>query len=431
MTHNKKNNDSLFIKNALFIDPLTFEQTRTHIKVEQGPNGKIEFTSTIPDDAQNIIDAQNNIVTRSFVIGHHHIYSALAVGIPLPKKIPTNFYETLKYVWWTLDKSLTHQMIEASALTTAIYAAKAGATFIIDHHASPNAISGSLQIIANALDRAGLGHLLCYEISDRDGLDKAAEGLDETDDYLTNHQGLVGLHASFTVSDQTMKKAADLVVKHGSGIHIHVAEDKVDEDLCTIKHNQRVIERLHHFGMLNSSKSIIAHAIHINEQERQILNNSNAWIVQNPESNLNNKVGFFSSHLLNPDKIMLGTDGMHSDMIQSAHFAYFAGLPFEPQDLYTIYRRLRNNHTYLEQNNFTGDSENNLIILDYQPRTPITKDNFLGHFFFALSSSHIRDVISQGKLIVRNRQMTTIDEEAATKFAHEQAKILWEKMQKI
>ncbi len=430
MTHNN-NSKSLFIKNALYIDPFTFAQTHTHIKVELGPQGKIHFIQDIPQEADEIIDAQGNIVTRSFVIGHHHIYSALATGMPAPKKNPTNFFEILKYIWWTLDKSLAPEMIQASALTTAIYAAKAGATFIIDHHASPFAIRGSLELIASALDKVGLGHLLCYEITDRDGQDRALEGLDETDDYLYRRQALVGLHASFTVSDQTMKKAALIMDKHSSGVHIHVAEDKVDEDLCTIDHGKRVIERLKDFGMLDSSRTILAHAIHINEHERKLLLNSRAWIVQNPESNLNNKVGFFSANGLDPHRIMLGTDGMHSDMMRSAHFAYYAGLAFEPQDLADIYNRLRNNHIYLKANGFVGDSDNNLIILDYQPRTPITQENFLGHFFYALSSYHIRHVISQGRIIVQDRKMTTIDEQEVFSFAQQQASILWEKMQKI
>lgn len=430
MTQTKKNNP-LYIKNALYIDPETLQITRTHIKILNGKHGNIEFVQSIPADANEIIDAQGNIVTRSFVIAHHHIYSALAVGMPAPKKNPTNFYETLKYIWWTLDKSLTQDMIQASALTTAIYAAKTGSTFIIDHHASPFAIQGSLETIAKALDKIGLGHLLCYEITDRDGAEQTMKGLEETDSYLAKNQGLIGLHASFTVSDDTMNRAAMLMEKYNSGVHIHVAEDKLDQDLCTMDHSQRVTERLNHYGMLDTTKTIIAHAIHINSQERQLLSKSKAWIVQNPESNLNNKVGFFSSYDLPSERIMLGTDGMHSDMIRSAHFAYYAGLAFEQQDLMTIYKRLRNNHRYLKQNKFAGDSDNNLIILDYQPRTPITQDNFLGHFFYAISSSHIKHVISQGKIIVKDRRMTTIDEDSVFQFAQERAKLLWEKMQKI
>ena len=422
----KKNN--LYIKNALYIDPFTLTLRKGNVKIEPGTNGNIEFIDNLPQDVENILDAQGSIVTRSFVVAHHHIYSALAVGMPAPIKTPSNFYETLKYIWWTLDKSLSLEMIQASALTTAIYAAKAGATFIIDHHASPFAIEGSLEIIAKALEKVGLSHLLCYEISDRDGDKIAMKGIEESEQYLKNNQGLIGLHASFTISDKTLKKVAEIAQKYNSGIHIHVAEDKLDEDLCTIHHSKRVIERLNFFGFLNNEKTILAHAIHINDLERKILNQSKAWIVQNPESNLNNKVGFFSLKGLNPNKIMLGTDGMHSDMIRSAQYAYFAGLAFENQDLTTIYQRLRNNHKYLKQNKFTGDNNNNLIIFDYKPRTPITEKNFLGHFFFALSSAHINHVISQGRIIVKNRKITTVNEDEIFLFAQEQAKILWNKM---
>ncbi len=421
-------NNELYIKDALYINPYDFSLYKGNIKVYQGKEGKIEFIDKIPENATLIIDAQGGLTTKSFVIGHHHIYSALATGMPAPEKKPSNFYEILKYVWWNLDKKLSEQAIEASALSTAIYALKAGATFIIDHHASPNFITGSLEIIANALEKVGLSHLLCYEISDRDGHDKAIEGLEETKAYLQKHQGLIGLHASFTLEDTTLKQAADLMDSTGSGIHIHVAEDKVDEDLCTIEHGKRVIHRLKDFGFLNSSKTILAHAIHINDEEREILSRSRAWIVQNPESNLNNQVGFFSTKGLDTSRIMLGTDGMHSDMIQSAKFAYFAGLAFEQQDMDMIYQRLRNNDRYLAENNFKGHADNNIVIFDYQPRTPITSANFLGHFFYALSSSHVRHVISNGKIVLKDRKVTTVNEEAVFAMAQQQAQILWKKL---
>ena len=421
----------IYLKNATFIDWKTLEfKQNTNIAVEEGKGGRINFIDTIPNDVC-VIDCSGQYVTKSFAVGHHHIYSALAAGMPAPRKIPTNFYEVLKYIWWTLDKSLTKEMIEYSALATAIYAAKAGNTFIIDHHASPNAIEGSLEIIASALDRAGLSHLLCYEITDRDGEDKALAAVDETDSYLSKHQGLVGLHASFTVGQKTMKAAADLMQKHKAGFHIHVAEDKLDEDLCTIDHSMRVVERLDYYGALDYSSTILGHAIHVNDREREILRNSKAWIAQNPESNMNNNVGFFSLRGLDPDRVMLGTDGMHSDMIRSAQMAYFAGVPHEAQDFETIYKRFRNVHNYLSQNGFDGDADNNLVVLDYKPRTEFNADNFLGHFFFAMSSSDVKHVISDGNVIVRDGKMITIDEDAVLAQARELSSVLWKKMSSV
>ena len=140
----------IYLKNATFIDWKSQEFKQTHIEVESGETGNIKFIDDIPTEATEIIDCKGKYVTKSFALGHHHVYSALACGMPAPKKTPTNFLEILKYIWWNIDKKLTKKMLEASALTTAIECAKVGSTFVIDHHASPNFIEGSLDIIADA-----------------------------------------------------------------------------------------------------------------------------------------------------------------------------------------------------------------------------------------------------------------------------------------
>lgn len=163
---------SLYLRNATWIDPETFKATTTTIKVEEGPFGGMEFDAHAPVECppeDTVLDCTGRLVMPSFGCGHHHIYSALARGMPPAPKAPTNFLEVLEYVWWRMDKKLDHDMIEASALVTGLYCAKNGVTFVIDHHASPFHLDGSLETIAKALDRVGLGHLLCYEISCRDG----------------------------------------------------------------------------------------------------------------------------------------------------------------------------------------------------------------------------------------------------------------------
>ncbi|MCD6292507.1 MAG: amidohydrolase family protein, partial [Deltaproteobacteria bacterium] len=362
-------------------------------------------------------------------VGHHHVYSALARGMGAPKKNPENFYEILKYVWWTLDKALDKDSVEASALATAIACAKAGSTFVIDHHASPNFIEGSLETIARAFDKVGVSHLLCYEITDRDGMEKAEQGLDETENYLKIHQGLVGLHASFTVGDQSMKKAADLMEKFHSGFHIHVAEDNYDQEHSVSHYGKRVIQRLNDYGVLDSTKTILGHCLHLSDEERKIIYHSKATVVENAESNLNNAVGFFNGTGLG-NRIMLGTDGMHSDMIRSAQQAFFTGQTYDNIDYPGVYQRFREVHHYLENNHFEGDGDNNLVVLDYQSPTPIHQDNFLGHFVFGFRSADVQHVISNGKLIVKDREMQTINEKETYAFAQEQAVKLWERMQK-
>ncbi|NOX84413.1 MAG: amidohydrolase family protein [Chlorobi bacterium] len=418
----------LLLKNATYIDWRTLEFRETHILVTGGTNGAIRFTDKFPEEKDyETLDCTGKYVTKSFAVGHHHAYSALARGMPAPEKLPQNFLEILQYIWWSLDKALDRESIKASALVTAMACAKAGATFVIDHHASPNSIEGSLNIIAEAFEEVGISHLLCYEISDRDGIEKAEAGLSETGNYLQKKQGLVGLHASFTVGNETLKKAAEMMEKMQSGIHIHVAEDLLDEEDSRKKYGKRVIERLNDYGILNSQKTILAHCLHLDEKERELVRISKAWVVENMESNLNNNVGYFNGNGLG-ERIMLGTDGMHSDMLRSAQQAYFAGQRFDNIDFRAAYARLRNVHKYLSHNGFSGDGENNLVVLDYPTPTPFNKENFLSHFIFGLSSCHVRDVISSGKLIVRDKKLLTVNEEEINGFSKEQALHLWSKM---
>lgn len=425
---------SILLKNATFLDYNTFEIVHTHIIINEGKNGTISFSKSLPDkehlsNFKEIIDCKNKIVTKSFACGHHHVYSALSRGMPAPQKTPVNFPEVLKYVWWWLDKCLDEETIEASAYATAIACAKNGITFVIDHHASPNCIKNSLPIIANAFDKIGVSHLLCYEITDRDGKEKSIQGLEETERYLSINQGLVGLHASFTVSEDTMKKAVELAQKYNSGIHIHVAEDISDQEHCMEEYGKTVIERLNGYGILDLRKTILAHCLHLSRVEREILNKSNAYIVQNTESNLNNRVGYFNSEGLS-NNIMLGTDGMHSDMIRSAKASFFVGQGFDKIDYSSIYKRFRKVHEYLCINNFSGDGDNNLVVLDYDPPTEINQQNFLGHFIFGLESSNVEYVISSGKLIVKDRQLQLVKEDEIMAQIRKSANKLWEKMKK-
>ena len=419
---------AIYLKDANFINSETFEFYQGHIKVNEGIDASIEFVDAI-DESAKVIDCKNKLVTKSFAIGHHHVYSALARGMAAPKKNPENFYEILKYIWWTLDKNLDKDMIEASALVTAIYAAKAGSTFVIDHHASPFAVLGSLETLAQAFDKVGVSHLLCYEISDRDGETSRSQGLQETENYLSSgRQGLVGLHASFTVSNQTLKEAVELAKKYDSGIHVHVAEDRYDQDHSLINYGKRVIDRFDEAGVLDFDKTIIAHVLYLSENEKRLLRDSAAWVVGNMESNLNNSVGIFRADGLG-DRVMLGTDGMHSDMLRSSQMAFFAGQMAEKPGFDTIYNRLRNSHRYLKENNFKGDGDNNLVVFDYDSPTEFNSVNFLGHMIFGLDSRHVETVISDGKVIVENRKVTTVNEEEIYTFAKDVGNSLWKKMQ--
>ncbi len=416
----------LYLKDADFIDWKTLRMRRGHMLVEPGPWGGARFVKRIPAKAK-ALDCSGKLVTKSFVVGHHHIYSALARGMPAPRKSPKNFLEILKYVWWNLDKKLDQDMIIASALSAAAEAAKCGATFIIDHHASPNSAPGSLHIIAQAFELAGLGHLLCYELSDRDGAARAAQGLEETERYLEKRQGLVGLHASFTVGDKLLARASDLAKRCRTGFHVHVAEDEADQAHCRRTHRRRVLERFSKAGVLDSPRTLLAHGLHLNPTERRIFRDSRAWLVHNPESNQNNNVGLFDPRGLG-DRVMLGSDGMHGDMLQSARAAFLGGQASGGLSPMAAYRRLRRAHEYLSRNGFAGDAGNNLVVLDYRPPTPVSSKNWPGHVVYGLSSAHICHVISQGRLIVKRGTLTTLNEDKLLEFSRRQAERLWRRL---
>ncbi|HPH02914.1 MAG TPA: amidohydrolase family protein [Spirochaetota bacterium] len=423
---------AVYLANATFIDwkSLEFKKGVT-IKVEEGPAGGISFVDKAPaGGSDTVLDCTGKYVTKSFVCGHHHVYSALARGMNTVKKAPTNFLEVLQYVWWSLDKCLDDASVEASALVTAAACAKNGVTFCIDHHASPFAIPGSLEILAKAFDKVGVGHLLCYEITDRDGMDKAQAGLDETARFLASgRQGLVGLHASFTVGDETLKKAVDLARQTKSGIHVHVAEGTIDQEDSQQKYGMRVIERYKKAGVLDFSKTILGHCLHLDANERAILKDSPVWLVQNAESNMNNNVGAFDWTGLGPN-LMFGTDGMHSDMIRSAKAAFFKNQEKGGTSYDEFYRRFRNVSNYLSSNGFSGDGENNLVVLNYDPPTDFAQYNVVGHILFGLDSSNVESVVSRGRLIVKDRVLQTVDEKEINILAREQADRLWDRMRK-
>jgi cytosine/adenosine deaminase-related metal-dependent hydrolase len=419
---------TLYLRDAMYLDPAGFTMKLTHLAVDEGPTGRVTPVAVIPEGAKSL-DCGGRTVMRSFACGHHHIYSALARGMPQARKKPGNFREILERVWWRLDKCLDKDMIEASALATAMACAKSGVTFVIDHHSSPNAVSGSLETIAKAFDKVGLGHLLCYEMSCRDGEAASEAGLAETDAYLSSgRMGHVGLHASFTVDDALLARAVDLADKHGTGIHMHVAEDAYDQEHCQETYGKRVVERLKDFGVLDVPRSLLVHCVHLDDAEREIIRRSSAWVVQNAESNLNNAVGLTGYSDFGP-RVMLGTDGMHSDMFRSVQVAYLVGQGLDGVTPMGAYLRFRATHAYVAGMGAPGDGGNNLVVLDYDPPTDVTPTNFTSHFIYGLRSRHMRTVIAQGKVVVEDRKLVGADESDILRFSREQARRLWAKLE--
>lgn len=255
----------------------------------------------------------------SVVDAHTHLYSGLApLGMPAPAEPPQDFLEILAKVWWRLDRALDEGSLRASAEHYLAEARLAGTDTIVDHHESPSLIEGSLDVLADAAARIGVRLAVCYGATERNGgRDEARRGLAECRRFaLANARplvrGLVGLHASFTVSDDTIREAGELARELGAVVHVHVAEDRADVEDARRRGYAGPLERLLELGALPPG-SILAHGVHLDEREVQLAASSGLWIVQNPRSNEGNRVGY-PARLHASDKIAIGTDGWPADM---------------------------------------------------------------------------------------------------------------------
>lgn len=414
----------LYLRDAAKIDARTCRITRGDFQVERGAGGEVSEVQSIPDGAE-VLECGGRFVTRAFAVAHHHLYSALARGMPPPSPPPQTFRQILERVWWKLDRALDAEMICACAQVSAIDLLKAGATFVIDHHSSPKAAPGSLDGIAQALQQAGIGHLLCLELSDRDGPAALAAGLRESERFARQNQALIGLHASFTVSDTLLTAAVDLARDLKTGVHIHVAEAQSDQDETLAHHGVRVVQRLEAAGALDLKATLLAHGLHLDARERAAVAASRAWVVQNPESNRHNAVGTFDAAGLGP-KILLGTDGMHSDMLASLRAAYFDGQTTGGLAPMAAWQRLQAVDDYLAQLGRSRD--NDLVVLDYDAPTPVTAENFAAHAVYGLGQQHVLHVVAQGHVVVRNREVQMLDEGQVRAEARRQAQRLWAAM---
>lgn len=417
---------TLYLANVRYLDHRTGTMTPGELRVERGAGGAVTLVDAIPDGAERI-DCGGRLVTHSFVVAHHHLYSSLARGMPPPTEPPISFVQILERVWWRLDKALDREMIRACALVGGLDAALSGTTMVIDHHASPNAAGQSLHIIAGALEEIGLSHLLCYELSDRDGPERLEEGFEETRQYLAEHQGLVGLHASFTVSDRLLARAVELAQASGTGVHVHVAEAPSDQEDCLARFGVRCVERFARAGVLEMPASILAHCIHLDGRERELIRDGRAWVSQQSQSNQNNAVGALDGRAFE-DSVMIGTDGMGGDCLAATRASFLAAQAVGGLSPAGAYRRLRRVHEYVARNGLAGDGANNLVVLGYDEPTPITDANWPAHVVYGLDRSHVHTVISDGRVIVRDGRSTLVDEAQIAAYGREQAARLWARL---
>jgi len=401
-----------------------------------------------PLEGADVQDARGKLAVPGLVNAHTHLYSSLARGMAVFPFEPSSFTEILEQLWWRLDKALDPASVRASAQIGAMEAARCGVTTLIDHHASPNAIPESLDAVAGAVvEELGLRGAFCYELSDRDGVAKRDEGIAENVRFLARpgsdrSAGLFGLHASFTVSDATLDRVAE-AIPEDAGIHIHVAEGPEDEVQCVQSHGVRIIERLDRSGLLRP-RSILAHCLHIDDEEKALLAERDVLVVHNPRSNMNNGVGRFDLDGFLDRGIVtgLGTDGLGANMLAELFTAgilqkHAAADPLKG-GFDQLYALLFVHNPTIVQRLFGADlgrlavgGPADLILLDYTPPTPLDASTVLGHLLFgaAVHTVRVTDSFVAGRPILRNGEFVDIDEEAVYAHAREQASALWRRLE--
>lgn len=409
-------------------------------------NGFVKFDTQINevgsmDDfsgAEVVIDCRGCIIMPGLINCHTHIYSTFARGMNVPFN-PRNFTEILEQLWWKLDKQLDERAIYYSAIAYGIDCLSNGVTSIIDHHASGLCITGSLAALNDAISKKlGMRGIYCFETSDRFPLEKCLnENISFTANHTENTGSMFGLHASMSLSQESLKKVSDVLEDYP--IHIHVAESMDDVQDCYKKYNQGIVERLDRYGLLNKN-SILAHCVHINEREVTLIADRGCYIALNPTSNMNNAVGLPDFELFRRHKIkcLSGNDGLGANITRDYLNLLFSmknrlGSPskFSMDDLVQV---IKNGYEFVSSGlniklgRIQADYKADFVVIPYNPPTPINKYNILGHVIFGIFDGFKpKQVWISGMQLIKDYEPTFEIEDTLEEIRAEAAKV-WDRL---
>lgn len=394
------------------------------------------------------LDAAGRLLMPGNICAHTHFYGAFARGLYIPGPAPRDFPQILQCLWWRLDQALDEDGVFYSALVCLVDAIRHGTTTLIDHHASPNCIDGSLDVIAKAVEQAGLRACLCYEVTDRNGPTGAEAGIAENVRFIRRLRArqepllaaTFGLHASLSLSDETLARCVAEAESLGDmGFHIHAAEGPADQEDSLAKYGLRTIDRLHSRGILGP-RSIVAHVTSIDAWEMEVLRASGTWVTHQPRSNMNNAVGVADvpTMLRGGMPVALGNDGFSNDMFSEMKFAYllhkvWRGDPRAMPGDQTIKMAYQHNAQLAALfwpqplGTITPGAAADLILLDYYPTTPLTADNLPWHIIFGIDGSYVTHTMVAGRWLMKERELLTLDEEAITARSRDIAQATWQR----
>jgi len=392
------------------------------------------------------LDAKGGVIMPAFINCHEHIYSAMARGLAIRGYNPQGFLDILDGMWWTIDRNLDNENTYLSARSTYMDCIKNGCTTVFDHHASYGEIKGSLFAIERAARELGVRSCLCYEISDRDGMPKSRAAVRENVEFIKHAKedptdmiaGMMGVHAQFTVSDKTFALCRE-EIPEGTGYHIHVAEGILDLERCLKDHGKRIVDRLYDWDVLGP-KTLLAHCIYINPHEMDLIKATDTMVVHNPESNMGNACGCPPTMELVHRGILtgLGTDGYTHDMTESYKVANIlhkhhlcdpnAAWGEVPEMLFTNNAKIAGRYFKRPLGVLKKGAAGDVIVTDYIPNAPMTKDNINSHILFGMSGKSVTDTVGNGKILMKDRVLTGVDEEKEWEAIRRGAKRLADKI---
>ena len=442
----------------ILIENVTVIQTLPPFEVQEGRDVLIEDSRIVSAgpagshaEAERVIDGRGKYLIAGNVCSHHHYYSGLPRGMLISAGPQTDFIQVLKEWWWRLDRALDEEACYYSSLICSMDAVASGTTCCVDHHASPSYIDGSLSTIARGMREVGLRGVTCYEVTDRNGgMREVEKGVEENvrfarqidEERRSNPhpmvEAMIGGHAPFTLPDGALELMGEAVRSTGRGIHLHVAEDKYDVVHSHHHYNKDIVTRLEEHGLI-TDRSLLVHALHLSQDEIDIINSHDAFLAHNPRSNMNNHVGYLKN-IARVRNLVIGTDGCGGNMFEEVKLGFFKhkdeGGPFWPADFVTALTR---GNRLVErcfadgrkwgrvEAGYTAD----LVLLDYRAPTPVVDENAAGHFVWGMGSGNVHSVIIDGRLVYDNHAFTGIDAEAVYRRAREVAREVWKRADKI
>jgi putative selenium metabolism protein SsnA len=392
------------------------------------------------------LDASGGLIVPGFINLHHHFYSALARGLD-PGASLTNFAEVLDRLWWRLDRALDPDTVRLSAELSLADCVRWGCTTVFDHHASPSCIEGSLGLIADAVQEAGLSAALCYEVTDRNGPEQARAGIEENLRFIDDTygdprlRGILGLHACFTLRDDTLGVVATTRPDE-AGCHIHVAEDPIDVEFTKQTFGVGPIERLERFGLLDR-RALLAHGIHLDPGDYELVATRGATIVHNPESNANNGVGRLDvvTAARRGCTVGLGTDGMSSAVLRALRLAFLMQrhASGDPSSGFAVYPDLLGNNALVARRFFdepylgalAPNAPADIAVIDSSPPTTIEPANPFGHLVSGAAEAPVRHTIARGRVLLRDFRHVAVDPADLAARAREIAPALWERFRAL